>query len=354
MTSGATLKDLAKLLNVSVSTVARALQDSPQISAATKARVRSAAAKLGYVAHSGARAVRLGRSSLIGLIIPDVQNEFYGTLAKALAQCCDAGGFQLVLAITEDSAESEARQVRALSEARVAGIVIIPSPTPERDTIALLHRTPAVQLVRRIDALAQPWFGIDDEAALMQATGHLLDLGHRRIGYIGGTVSLSTGAARLAGYHAAFVRRGLCGSAALVRLGVPRSSFAEKAFEELWRGSERPTGVVTGGARLTTGLIEAIGRLGLRVPEDISVVGYGDATMWGSDLTTIRLPARELAMACGDFLLRRIRDGVTEAENSACQVTHRATLTIRSSTAMLPSAAVDADDGRRSRSDAAT
>jgi DNA-binding LacI/PurR family transcriptional regulator len=335
MTRDATLKDLAKALNVSVSTVARSLQDSPQISEPTKARVRNAAAELGYVVHSAARAVRLGRSSLIGLIIPDVENEFYGTLAKALAQCCDAGGFQLVLAITEDNAESEARQVRALSEARAAGIVIVPSPAPQRETLALLRRVTAVQLIRRADGLEGPWFGIDDEAALMQATEHLLDLGHQRIAYIGGPAALSTGQARLAGYRAAFAHRGLSAPDSLVRLGMPRSSFSGEAFAELWHSPDRPTAVVTGGARLTTGVIEAIGRLGLHVPADLSLVGYGDATMWGADLTTITLPVREIALACGEFLLRHIRDDVSAEGTVPYRAMHRPTLAVRGSTAAL-------------------
>jgi LacI family transcriptional regulator len=336
MTRGATLKDLAKALDVSVSTVARSLQDSPQISEATKARVREAAAELGYVVHSAARAVRLGRSSLIGLIIPDVQNEFYGTLAKALAQCCDAGGFQLVLAITEDNAESEARQVRALSEARAAGIVIVPSPAPRRETLALLRRMTAVQLIRCVDGLEAPWFGIDDEAALAQATEHLLGLGHRRIAYIGGPVALSTGQARLAGYRAAFARRGLEAPASLIRLGMPRPDFAGQAFADMWTGADRPTAVVTGGARLTTGVVDAIGRLGLHVPGDLSVVGYGDATMLGADLTTVALPVREIALTCGEFLLRRIRENAETDETTPYRAMHGPTLAVRFSTASLP------------------
>ncbi|MDQ2079077.1 LacI family DNA-binding transcriptional regulator [Xanthobacteraceae bacterium Astr-EGSB] len=331
-----TLKDLARALDLSISTVARALSDHPQISEQTKARVRAAASVSGYVAHSAARAMRRGHSTLIGLIIPDVENEFYGTLAKGLAQCCDQAGFQMLLAITEDDPVSEERQVRALSEARVAGFVVVPSPKPLRATFGLLARGPCVQLIRRLDELAAPWFGIDEEAALREATGHLLGQGHRRIAYVGGSLDLSTGRGRLRGFEQAFEAAGLSVPHHLVRLGRPRRDFASDAFSSLWGQPEQPTAVVTGGARLCAGVLEVLGRMGLKIPADISVVGFGDAPWWYTALTTISLPAREIAIASGEFLLRRIRDGRREADSQntpVYQAIHRSSLVLRASTA---------------------
>ncbi|HVY00180.1 MAG TPA: LacI family DNA-binding transcriptional regulator [Pseudorhodoplanes sp.] len=333
-----TLRDIAGTLNLSVSTVARALADNPQISELTKIRVRACAAELGYVAHSAARAMRRGHGNLVGLIIPDVQNEFYGTLAKALAQCCDLAGYQLLLAITEDDSDSEERQVRGLSEARVAGVVIVPSPRPHRETLQLLERGPWVQLIRRVANIDAPWFGIDEERALETATAHLIELGHRRIGYVGGMLDLSTGRSRLRGFERAFARAKLRVPKKLIRVGPPRMQFAASAFASLWNGPERPTAIVTAGARLSAGVLDMIGRLKLDVPGDISVVGYGDAPWWNSDLSTVSLPVREIAMACGEFLLRRIRnnghddDPVTVRNYRAV---HTPSLILRASTAPL-------------------
>lgn len=332
----ATLKDVARVLNVSASTVARALADSSQISLETKARVRTAAAELGYVAHSAARAVRLGHNSLIGLIIPDVRNEFYGTLAKALAQCCDAAGFQLVLAITEDDSESELRQIRALSEARAAGVVIVPSPKPKRETLALLARAPWVELIRRLEGFDGAWFGIDEEQALRMATRHLIDLGHRRIAYVGGTLDLSTGRGRLAGYESAFTALGIPVPRDLICVGRPRAAFSSEAFEKLWGIADRPTALVTGGARLTAGALDAITRLKIKVPSDLSVVGYGDIPVWGMGLTTVSLPVREIALTCGEYLIRRIRDSAREVDDvdkAPYHMSHTPVLVVRDSTA---------------------
>jgi DNA-binding LacI/PurR family transcriptional regulator len=329
-----TLRDIARALDLSTSTVARALADNPQISEQTKARVRISAAEFGYVANSAARATRRGHSTLIGLIIPDVQNEFYGALAKGLAQCCEKAGYQLLLAITEDESLSEERHVRGLTEARAAGIVIVPSPQPSKETMALLARGSWVQLIRRIAGAEAPWFGIDETAALRSATAHLLSLGHRRIGYVGGMLDLSTGASRLAGFQAAFAALGIPAPEHLIRTGPPRTHFGAEGFRDLWSLENRPTAIVTAGARLTAGVLEQIGQMAIKVPGDISVVGYGDAPWWSSNLTTIGLPVREVAISCGEYLLRhvtgkQVSDG-TPALNY--EAVHTPTLIVRAST----------------------
>ena len=321
------------MLGVSVSTVGRSLADRPEISAATKARVRALAEMHGYVAHSAARAMRTGHSTQVGLIVPDLRNDFYGAAAMALARCCQESGFQLVLAATQDDPESELRQIRGMVEARAAGIVVVPSPAPRRQTQALLKRMVAVELIRETSGGA--WFGIDDHGGIEAAVAHLLDLGHERIAYLGGHERLSTGRRRLAGFNAAFAAAQVEPDRALVRLGPPDAVFGEESLSHLWSGTDRPTAVVAAGAQLTVGALEAIGKRDIRVPGDLSVVGFGDAPWfrwWGPGLTTMALPAYELAYACGGYLLRRIRERGQET-GSAYRAAHAPTLVIRGSTA---------------------
>lgn len=333
-----TMKNIAAMLGVSVSTVGRALADRPEISDAMKARVRSLAEQHGYVAHSAARSMRTGHSTLIGLIVPDVRNDFYGAAAMALAKCCEDAGYQMVLAATRDDPDSELKQVRSLVEARAAGMVIALSPSPRRETLALVRRLRSTELIRDVAGGDTPWFGIDDHRGIETATLHLLDGGHRRIGYVGGQETLSTGRDRLAGYAGAFAKRGLDVSAERVRTGPPDAQFAEKAMAELWSLAEKPTAVVAAGAGLTVGVLEAIGRLGINVPAELSVVGFGDAPWfrwWGPGLTTMALPVYELAYACGGHLLRRIeRPGpVTDDQPPRYRAMHSPTLIVRGSTA---------------------
>ena len=326
------------MLGVSISTVGRALADRSEISEAMKARVRALAEEHGYVAHSAARSMRTGHSTLIGLIVPDVRNDFYGAAAMALAKCCEDAGFQLVLAATRDDPDSELKQVRSLVEARAAGVVIALSPSPRRETLALVRRSLATELIRDVAGGDTPWFGIDDHRGIETATLHLLDGGHRRIGYVGGHEALSTGRDRHAGFVGAFARRGVDLPVDLVRMGPPDACFAEKAMAELWSLPQKPTAVVAAGAELTVGVLEAIGSLGIEVPTDLSVVGFGDAPWfrwWGPGLTTMALPVYELAYACGGHLLRRIEHPgpVTDEQSPRYRAMHSPTLIVRGSTA---------------------
>lgn len=330
-----TMKDLAAMLGVSVSTVGRSLADRPEISPEMKARVRALAERHGYVAHSAARAMRTGHSSLVGLIVPDVRNDFYGSAAMALSRCCEEQGFQLVLAATQEDPGSELRQVRGLVEARAAGVVIALTAEPLRETMALLSQVAAVELIREVSGGGKAWFGIDDRRGIETATEHLVGLGHRRIAYVGGHAGLSTGRERLAGYRAALAVAGIGRDDSLVRLGMPDAAFAEESVAELWSGSERPTALVAAGAELTVGALETIGRLGIRVPSDLSVVGFGDAPWfrwWGPGLTTMALPAYELAYACGGYLLRTLRGSQAAAGAPLVRAMHAPTLMIRGST----------------------
>ena len=165
-----TIKDIAQKVGVSSSTVARALNDSPHISEPTKLKVREAARELGYVVHSAARLMRGETSTVIGLTVPDIENEFYATLARAVAEVCRESGFQLVLSITEDEPAIEYQHLHALVGAQAAGVVIVPTATPSSASLTLLERLPSVQLIRHLPALDSDWFAIDDERGIRAAT----------------------------------------------------------------------------------------------------------------------------------------------------------------------------------------
>ncbi len=327
-----TIKDIAERLGISHATVSRALADHPHTSEATKARVQAVAAELGYIPHSAARVMRGVPSSLVGLIIPDIQNDFYATVAKALAESCNEAGFQLVLAITEDDPVTEVQHVRELAEARAAGVVIVPSRGIRRETAALLKALPVVQLIRRSPALATDWLGIDDGAGIAAAARHLLDLGHRRIAYVGGHKELSTGAARATGFRTALGERSK--ATPVIEVGPPRAAFGREAMVHILGTKRRPTAVVSGGARTTIGILEAIEAEGLSVPADLSLVGFGDPPWfrwWRSGITTLGLPVRDIAFAAGALLVRRIREAVPP--DPPTRATYPAMLLTRGSTA---------------------
>lgn len=303
-----TIRDIAERLELSVSTVGRALADHPRISRPTKERVRAMADELGYIANAAARVMRGGSSRLIGLLVPDIRSTFYAMTAQVLSKCVARDGYHLALAITDDDASAEFHKVRELLSARVAGIVMIPSAAPRRDTVELVRRVPHVQLLRRMPALGD-WFGLDDETAIADATRHLIGLGHRRIGYVG-DVMFPTGKARYRGFRRAHADAGHDAGpdadAGLVELGAPDAAFGAEAVERLLARRPAPTAIVTSSVLVTLGVAERLATLGVAVPDQLSFVGFGDGAWqqwWGPGLTTLRLPVEDLAVGCGLWLL---------------------------------------------------
>lgn len=334
-TKPVTLANLAATLGLSVSTVARALADSPRIGKATTERVKVEAKQQGYVADQAARAMRQGTTSLVGFVAPDLQNEFYATAARAVSDHCQQRGLQLVLAVTNDDPETELLHLRNLYSSRVRGIVVIPGAEIASDTCKLLNAVPHVQLVRQCDRLKSDWFGIADEEAMRLGVAHLAELGHRRIAYIGSSLSMSTGVLRLEGFRRAMREHALDASSACIEVGGCDAEFGHAAMARLLAQRTRPTGVVTAGARICVGAYTSAREKGVRIPEDLSFVGFSDAPAhrwWGHGLTTIALPVEDITTAAMDCLLRR-----AEQRNSPptqpMHVMHRPTLVCRGSTA---------------------
>ncbi|MEI4271119.1 LacI family DNA-binding transcriptional regulator [Klenkia sp. LSe6-5] len=333
-----TARDLAEHLGISVSTVGRALSDDPRISAPTRARVQALAAELGYVANRSARMMRGAPSTVVGLIVPDVRNSFFTSVAHALGHLLGTRRHQLVLCETADDRRTELQHVRDLVAAQVAGVVLVPSSAPDPETVRLLGTVPHVQLMRRVPELAPHWFGVDDHDLVRQATDHLLAAGHTRIGYVGGTAEVPTGAARRDGYRDALRDAGVAALPEHERVGPPSSTeqggptFGAAALRDLLSLPDRPTAVVTGSTQITRGVLAAATALRLAVPHDLSLVGFGDEPgfgWWGAGLTTVTLPVTDLATGCGAWLLGLLADPDLAADPHA-SVT-RGALTLRGS-----------------------
>lgn len=311
-----TIKDIAARLQVSPSTVGRALADDPRISSAMKQKVLEVANEMGYVANRAARMMRGVSSNLVGLVVPDIRNSFYSTIAHALAKCLEQEGFQLTLSETDDDRLIELRQIRELTSVNVAGIIIVPSAKPHPDSVRLLGMTLHIQLLRKHAALGEQWFGIDDVQALYQATRHLTELGHRRIAYIGSSAELPTGAARVKGFRDALAGGGAA-CLGFEELGAPGSTnFARDAVRRILALPTPPTALVTGSVQHTFGVLEELLVSGVRVPEQLSVVGFSDELAfrwWGPGLTTVALPVSELATACGLWFVHRIKQKTANA-----------------------------------------
>ena len=336
-----TAKEVAASLGLSVSTVGRALSDDPRISAETKVRVARAAESMGYVVNRAAQMMRGAPSDIIGVVVPDISNGFYATIAHALSGVFARNQFQMMMGETADDRTAELRQIRGFVAAQVAGVVVVPTARPAPETVRLLRGLPHVQLLRNVPVLSQQRFGIDDEQSLRQATKHLIELGHRRIAFVGGTPDLSTGAARWRGYAEELRGAGLTVEPALSELGPPSSvAHGQAAVGRLTAMPDPPTALVTGSVQATRGVLEGLLARRTDVPGELSVVGFGDElgwSWWGPGLTTLSLPVQQLATTCALWLLDRLSAvGATAAATAAgdgYSSTSPGTLVIRGSTA---------------------
>lgn len=335
-----TARDIAEMVGVSVSTVGRAMAGDPRISAETRAKVQRAAERVGYVGNLPARMVRGGASNLIGLLVPEISNDFYSTIAQALSEVCGRAGYRLVLSLTGDDKDDEAKHLRELVGARAAGVIFVPTAAPRRASVQLLKNIPHVQLLRRVAGAGDVWFGIDDSQALEQAAQHLAGLGHRRIAYIGGSEDLSTGAARLQGFQRGCDKAGIASDDAISRVGPPTRAFGARALRELLAAASPPTAVIAGSVNITLGMIETIEAVDPAAASMLSVVGFGDPEWfkwWRGGLTTIRPPVDSLATSCGLWFLNQLQDRARPDETPAAHsATVNSSLIVRKSTHVAP------------------
>lgn len=274
-----------------------------------------AALRAGYVANRAAQMMRGVSSKLVGLMLPDLGNSQYSIGAHALSKCMESEGYQLVLSETYEDPAAELRHLRELCSAGVAGIVIVPSAKPLPESVRLLKKTPHVQLIRRHASLGDQWFCFDNVQALQIATGHLIELGHQRIAYIGPPPSLISGQERLQGYRLA--QKDAAIDEELMVFGPGASSeFGREALRRLLALKRPPTGLVLGSLQITRGILDEVVDSGIQIPEQLSVVGFSDEPgfrWWRPGLTTISVPNAEITTSCGLWLIHQMKQATESA-----------------------------------------
>ncbi|HYZ16020.1 MAG TPA: LacI family DNA-binding transcriptional regulator [Candidatus Acidoferrum sp.] len=302
----ATLRDVAKRAGLSPATVSRALSGHPYVDDDTRSRALRAARELGYRPNALARALRVQSTQTIGLIIPDIRNDFFAESATVLQGALEERGYRLILCISNGDPAHDRSYLRTLVEHRVDGIVHVPSsPTDAHELEMGATRTALVELLRhspqgRFDAIVS-----DDREGAAALTRHLLELGHRRIAMLTGPSSLSTTRYRVEGYRAALRDVGLNASDEIVLYGAytPPSGYAQT--REVLHREPRPTALFSSGSPLTSGVLRALADAKLRVPADLSLVAYEDPEWYAVStpaLTCYALPLREMGRVAAELI----------------------------------------------------
>lgn len=315
--------DLARELGVSTATVSRALNGSAAVRPELAQRIRDHAEARGYVVNRLARALSSNVSrAFVGFVIPYVDTPAYSAVAAECARLLSADGTQMILTITENDPERELQQLRELVASRVAGLIISPSTHILDRSKQLLETLPVVEF-HRACGIAAPGVFSDDEQAMADCVIHLAALGHTDIGYLGTPRELSNGAIRLRGLACGVVEAGLDPDAVQTLLLEPTRANGQRGMLDLLALPRTPTAVVVGGGALSIGAAQAVRESGRRLPDDLSLVVYGDPSWFAlSDppLSRVTVPYDDLARRAARLLIGRLDvgaptpDGVAAAE----------------------------------------
>jgi LacI family transcriptional regulator len=300
-----TLKEMAASLNLSVMAVSKALRDAPDISVATKARVQAEARRLNYIPNRAAQNLRARRSGLIGVVVPQINHTYYSHLIWGVERQAEALDLQVLIASSLDRAENEMKEVRKLMARQVEALLLVPAVRWQHRLATLeLIRTSAIPTVL-LDAYPAgvenfpqvSWVTADDPRGGQLATEHLLELGHTEILFLAGPNGASSSAGRFSGYQRALAAAGVAYSDTRVYLADKDIESGRKAMAQALSEKAPFTAVVAHNDSVAIGAVETLLQQGFRIPDDISIVGFGDgvlASYFRVPLTTVRVPQTEM------------------------------------------------------------
>lgn len=308
------LKEVAERAGVSIATVSRVVNAPGTVRAETRARVERVIRETGYRPSRVARRLRVerGRSRLVGLMIPDIQNPFFAEVVRGAEDVAQARGYAVFLGNSDEDPAKERRYLEVMLAEQVDGVILPPHSTTDPAVDELLAEgVPLVCVDRRVDRARVDTVVVDSVRGAFEATEHLIGLGHRRIGFIEGRARVSTSRERLEGYRRALAEHGIPEAPELVRAGDSRLAGGRERTAELLALPDRPTALLVGNSLMTLGALESIQAAGLRIPEEIALVGYDDmpwALAVRPALTVVRQPGHELGRRAMELLLQRIED----------------------------------------------
>lgn len=306
-----TIADVAKLAGVSLSTVSHVLNRTRYVSAQKTHLVEAAIAEIGYVPNAVARSLRAASTRTVGLAISTIANPYFADIVCAIETHCAKLGLMVFLADTQDDPERELRVVQALHARQVEGIILAPSADPS-SALDHAHRfgIPCV-LVDRLADVRFDRVGVDNAAATEGLVRHLLDAGHRRIGFVGGHPGFATTEARAAAFRATLAAAGVQSDPDLSDARARTQDDVTAAVASLLDRKDPPTALVAGNNLVTIAALRALRRRGLMVPRDVSLVGIDDfdwADCFEPRLTLVAQPCAEIGRQAATLLIERIRD----------------------------------------------
>jgi LacI family transcriptional regulator len=309
-----TIRALARELNLSVSTISKALRDSYEISAETKARVLALAATLNYTPNPYASSLRGKKSRTIGVVVPEVADSFFSLAINGIESVMKAMGYHVLICLTHEQFDNEQLILKEFQSGRVDGVLLsVSRETLSGDHIRHLaaQDVPVVFFDRALDEVQAPRIVTNDFESGYAATAHLVEKGCREIVYLGISRSLSISNRRMEGYRRALADHRLpCREHNIVACSNDPVENYKAVKKVLQRKTAQPDGIVASVEKLTTTVYQACQDLRLNIPGDVKVVCFSNleiATILHPSLTTITQPAFEIGRAAASLLLKAIK-----------------------------------------------
>jgi DNA-binding LacI/PurR family transcriptional regulator len=337
--SASRIKDVARLAGVSTATVSHVINKTRFVSDETKLRVLTAIEKAGYTPNIYARNLASGQSRTLGLIISDITNPFFPDLVKSIQEKALELGYDVVVLNTNYESKRDSPYVQRLLELQVRGVMIL---TTEMD-LSVIERLSSRQIsvafldIGRVGPHTSN-IRVDYEHGVHEAVEHLLQLGHRQIAFISGPVHFKSAEFRRNAFIETMKQhRGSLHTEPVILEGNFKLESGEQAIKELLGLKTRPTGVIAANDLMAIGALRELGRAGLRVPKDVSVIGFDDiwlASVTEPPLTTVMIPRASIGAAAVEAVLPNNADG----ERPGREIRIPTKLLVRESTGKAPHA----------------
>ena len=307
-----TIHDVAKRAGVSTMTVSRVINNSGYTSPATRARVEKAVLDLGYVPNALARGLRFKQTKTIALVMTDITNPFFTTLARGVEDTANQAGFTVIFCNTDESEVKEHNYLRVLLQQQVDGILLVPARSSNADSVKFIKKqnTPVIVLDRRVSPHVDvDVVRCDSEDAAHRLVRLLIELGHQRIGVLSGPKGVSTADDRVQGYRSALKQAGIAEHKNLIYRGVFTQESGYEMARQLLDVHPRPTAVFAAHNFFAPGVLKRAQELHLRVPEDLAIVAFDDlpSTLAHTPFFTVAIqPAYELGRTATQLLFARL------------------------------------------------
>jgi LacI family transcriptional regulator len=308
-----TMSDVARVANVSATTVSHVINKTRKVEPETERAVREAIESTGYFEDGIARSLRKGTTRTIGLAMSAISNPYFSDVVHSIERNVSHAGYSLLLADTHDDPDRERKAVRDLMSHRVDAMVVAPSIAAGATLDALVKREIPTVLIDRVPLETRPGvdaIGVYNEEPNAELVDHLAGHGHTRIATITSSANLITTSERLSGYQIGMERNGLALDPDLVQIGRHDiEDTTDEALERLLRLPEPPTAIVMGNNQVTISTMSAMQRRGIRIPEDIALVAFDDfvwASLFSPRLTAVSQPVDELGSRATEMLFERL------------------------------------------------